>query len=119
MSDLRLHVPDEPVTELESWRRRLAAGATIDEVILGVDSVASWFWQRWRSLAHVGVDEAAFRAIVEGYAREIGLWLRGERPHKAVASGLAGRVTRRVPPEGAHDGTAPVAAGSRELVGAR
>ena len=97
MSDLRLHIPDEPVAQLVAWRRALAEGASLREVLHGETGVLAWYWSRWRSLGRLGIGVDEFSRVGEGYARELGLWLRGERTHVATASGLLGRVARRVP----------------------
>ncbi len=97
MTSVRLHVPDEPVARAAEWRDALRRGVPVDDVVLGWDGVAEWFWSRWRSLERHGVDHGAFVEIGRGHARELALWLRGERPYRAAAASFAGRLERRVP----------------------
>jgi hypothetical protein len=91
----RLHVPNEP--DASEWRRRVMEDATIDEVIEKEDGIAAWLWDRWRVLEGVGLDRVRFVALVNGYRRELWLWLMGERMWDQFVTGLAGRVARRVP----------------------
>jgi hypothetical protein len=100
MSAPRLHIPDEPVVHLARWRRQLADGSPIDEVLDGPAGVLEWYWSRWGALERFGVDRATLTSIAHGYRREFGLWLRGERSHRSVASGFLGRVARRLPDDG-------------------
>jgi hypothetical protein len=44
------------------------------------------------------MDREAFIDVVVGYGRELWLWLMGERQWGQFLDGLAGRVTRRLPP---------------------
>lgn len=97
MTAVRLHIPDEPIDRLATWRGRVDAGTPLDDVVLGEGGVVDWYWSRWQALASFGLDRAAFTRVAEGYLRELALWLRGERTHVATASGLLGRVTRRLP----------------------
>ncbi len=99
MTPPRLHVPDEPSTALRSWRRRLALGEPLADVLAGPDGVAQWYWDRWQALGRLGVARDAFDAQVGDHGRELGLWLRGERTHASVASSLAGRLSRRARPD--------------------
>jgi hypothetical protein len=99
MNAPRLHIPDEPVVHLARWRRQLADGVPIDEVLDGSAGVLEWYWTRWAALERFGIDRSSLSAIARGYRREFGLWLRGERSHRSVASGFLGRVSRRLPDE--------------------
>jgi hypothetical protein len=96
MTPPRLHVPDEPAPHLSAWRRRLDDGEALTEVLHGHDGVGAWYWARWQAVERLGCDREGFDGVVAGFERELGLWLRGERTHRAVASSLAGRVTRRL-----------------------
>jgi hypothetical protein len=62
--------------------------------------IAGPLWDNWRATleAH-GLDYAGFLQIVVGYRNELRLWVMGERTWEHCAEGLAGRVTRRLPPE--------------------
>jgi hypothetical protein len=93
----RLHVPDEPVDRKRSWLEAIHGGAPISSVLHEADGFDEWLWRRWRSLTAVGVTEEQFVAVVDGYRREIWLWLAGERTWAQCCSGLVGRLGRRAP----------------------
>lgn len=93
----RLHVPDEPTDRRESWRAAVLDGAPLGEVVAGPGGVSSWLWARWSVLASAGVDEARFDELAAAYAREIWLWLVGDRTWAQCCAGLIGRVGRRLP----------------------
>jgi len=99
MRVVSLHVPGEPAGTLERWRRRLRLGEPVHRVVLGPDGVAAWYWDQWQALERAGVDAGWFTAVARDHARELGLWLRGERTHQAVATSLVGRLERRLPVE--------------------
>jgi hypothetical protein len=90
-----LHVPSEPDGSV--WRARVMETATIDGVIEKEDGIAPWLWERWRVLERAGLDRTAFFTIVDGYKRELWLWLMGERTWSQCCSGLIGRIARRLP----------------------
>ena len=96
MTPLQLHIPDEPIGHLAKWRALVADGASMDDVIDGPGGVVDWYWSRWRSVESLGMDRAMFASVSRGHRRELALWIRGERTHAATASGLAGRVARRL-----------------------
>ncbi len=65
-------------------------------------------WERWQAtLAARGMGREQFDRIVADYGNELRLGVVGERPWDQYASGLAGRVTRRLGP-----GAAPLAPAS-------
>ena len=94
MSAPRLHLPSEP--DATEWRRRVLDEATLDEVIEKEDGIVAWLWERWRVLEGAGLDRTRFAAVVSGYRRELWLWLMGERTWAQCASGLIGRIERRL-----------------------
>ncbi len=60
--------------------------------------VADPLWEEWgEGLEGTGMDYERFLAIARGYAGELRLWVLGERPWEHCATGLAGRVVRRLP----------------------
>ena len=60
--------------------------------------VADLLWEDWRgTLERQGMGRDRFLEIARGYADELRLWVVGERPWDHCASGLAGRVQRRLP----------------------
>ncbi len=91
-----LHVPDEPTVRAERWLNAVVEGSPLGDVLAGPDGFVDWLWSRWRSLGSVGLDQAELGRIVEGYQREIWLWLAGERTWVQCCSGLIGRITRRL-----------------------
>jgi hypothetical protein len=92
-----LHVPDEPTTLAAEWLTAVLDSRDLDSVLTDEgDGLTAWLWSRWRSLAAIGLHEAAVREIVLGYRREIWLWLAGERTWVQCCSGLIGRINRRV-----------------------
>jgi hypothetical protein len=91
----RLHIPDEPLLRKRQWLEALQDGADLHDVVGGPNGFSEWLWSRWRSLAAVGVGEKDVGAAVDGYRREVWLWLAGERTWAQCCSGLAGRIARR------------------------
>ena len=58
--------------------------------------LAETLWRSWRPvLAAQGVTAALFRAAVAGAAREVRLWVSGDRPFDQLQASLAGRALRR------------------------
>ncbi|MFZ0667684.1 MAG: hypothetical protein WAM97_18200 [Acidimicrobiales bacterium] len=97
--EIRLEMPIEPV-ELREWMRQtiLAGGDPREDVEEGI-SLGMVLWERWRSsLEPSGVDRESFFDMVESYGREIWLWIIGERRWEQCIEGLAGRISRRLPP---------------------
>lgn len=92
----RLHVPSEPAAQRSAWYQAVLGGKELAEVVGGECGIAGWFWERWRVLASVGLDRAAFGSVVSAYRREIWLWLAGERTWEQCCSGLLGRLDRRI-----------------------
>jgi hypothetical protein len=105
-----LPLPDEPQA-LKALTRTLLEQAP-DEglpLVLAGDWMADPLWERWgETLERGGIDRAQFGEIVAGYANELRLWVVGERPWEQAASGLIGRVARRLSPAsgGAGNGSA-------------
>ena len=90
----QLHLPDEPSGHKAAWWEQIADGRPFSEVL---SEVGEWFWARWRIVERAGIDRDAFAAVVRGYARELWLWLAGERTWEQCCSGLLGRIGRRYP----------------------
>ncbi|HZU80240.1 MAG TPA: hypothetical protein VE991_10025 [Acidimicrobiales bacterium] len=93
-----LPVPAEPVARREELRAELLAGADWEGAFgpeLGVGDV---LWDAWGdALRTAGLAREAFAAVVQGYRREIWFWILGDRVWDQVATGLAGRLQRRLP----------------------
>ena len=92
----RLHVPSEPIAEKAAWHEAALGGRELADIVDGDCGIAGWFWERWRVLASVGIDRAAFGVIAGAYRRELWLWLAGERTWQQCCSGLLGRLERRM-----------------------
>jgi len=61
--------------------------------------VCEALWPAWgAALSERGLTRDAFAAAVGGYRRELWFWLLGDRLWAQVATGLAGRLLRRLPP---------------------
>lgn len=94
---LRLEQPAEPV-ELKIALRDKALESSATESSNFESCFAAWSWERWRSaLEPAGMSREAFMDVVAGYRREVWLWLLGDRGWGQLLSGLAGRVSRRLP----------------------
>ena len=91
-----LHVPDEPTGRAMAWLDAVLDGQDLLAVLAAEDGFTAWLWARWSSLAAAGLPREAFAQVVEGYRREIWLWLAGERIWTQCCAGLAGRVSRRI-----------------------
>jgi hypothetical protein len=108
-----LHVPDEPVWLKRRWHD-LGVGSraapphlaeaggvggigTLASVVVGAGGLVDWLWARWRHLAAIGLGRDGLASIALGYAREIWLWLLGDRTWAQCCSGLIGRIERRLP----------------------
>jgi hypothetical protein len=91
--------PAEPV----ELRRRIRAAAEADPAaarrdLAGGQAVAEELWRSWRSeLEAVGADRTAVAAAAGSLARELWLWVMGERRWPEVAALLYGRVARHLP----------------------
>jgi hypothetical protein len=94
----RLELPEEPEELRVALRDELLAGGDwrsgfSDDICIGV-----WLWGRWQpALEPAGCTREDFVAIVMSTRRELWLWLLGDRRWGQYVSGLAGRVTRRLP----------------------
>ena len=98
MSEIRLHIPDEPAVLADRWLEQVTEGREdLGKVLVGHDGLAAWLWRRWQSLSTFGVTEADVEAMMLAYRRELWLWLVGERTWTQACSGLLGRIERRIP----------------------
>jgi len=85
----------EPVDLRGRWWAAETAGVPHPD--LGTE-IGDDAWRRWGpQLESAGVDRAWLGSVVDGYGRELWLWMAGERTWAHVAEGLAGRVLRRLP----------------------
>lgn len=95
-----LPIPDEPVRLKERVRAELDSDPeTGNERVLNATFLATQLWRGWGpELRARGMRRREFFAAARGHSQEIRLWIVGERPWEHCASGLAGRVRRRVGP---------------------
>lgn len=94
----RLAVPEEPADLRAGISHALLAGE--DWVASFGDDlgVGGYLWQQWGPvLEPAGMARAGFTEVVAGYRRELWYWLLGDRVWEQTASGLAGRLLRRLP----------------------
>jgi hypothetical protein len=95
---IHLEHPDEPVDMREGLREALLGGTDWREGFSNDICIGVLLWERWRpALEPAGMDREAFVDVVIGYGRELWLWLMGERKWDEFVTGLAGRVSRRLP----------------------
>ena len=95
----RLSVPDEP-TGLKAETRALLEESPEEgsRVVADASFVSDALWEEWGTeLEDAGMDYERFVEISRGYTGEFRLWVVGERPWNHCASGLAGRLLRRLP----------------------
>jgi hypothetical protein len=100
MTAATLPLPGEP-RALKSMARALLEQAPDEGLPLVVAGawIADPLWERWRDrLEPQGMGRDQFDRVVADYGNELRLWVVGERPWDQVASGLAGRITRRLAP---------------------
>ncbi len=96
MSDLHLHLPDEPTLLGERWAAEVLSGRPLDQVLCDEGGLAPWLYARWTPLSGRGCSEEDLAQVLVGYRRELWLWLMGERTWSQAISGLIGRLVRRV-----------------------
>jgi len=88
----------EPTEMRKGLREALLAGADWREGFSSDICIGVLLWEKWRAaLEPAGMDREAFVDVVIDYGRELWLWLMGERRWEEYLSGLAGRVSRRLP----------------------
>lgn len=96
---LDLELPQEP-SELKAQTRALVERSPRDGLRVVADGrfLADVLWPKWgMRLTEAGMGYERFVEAVRGYRGEIRLWVMGERPWDDCISGVAGRVTRRMP----------------------
>jgi hypothetical protein len=94
-----LSIPEEPV-ELKAGTRALLEESPEEGTRIVNDArfVADLLWDEWADTLEAGdMDYDRFLEISRGYANELRLWVFGERIWEHCASGLAGRLLRRLP----------------------
>jgi hypothetical protein len=97
--DLDLQLPAEPES-LRAETRALVARFPADgaAMIEGGEWIAEPLWSCWgAALEGAGMGRAQLVQIAVDYRGELWLWVMGERTWAQCASGLRGRVLRRLP----------------------
>lgn len=98
-TSLTLEVPPEPAELRAELRQALLGGAEWTERFGADLGIGAYFWEQWGGvLEPAGMRRAVFTEVVAGYRRELWYWLLGDRIWTQTASGLAGRLVRRLPP---------------------
>ena len=96
---VRLDLPEEPESLREGLRTALLDGKDWREGFSDDICIGLWLWGEWQpALEPLGVTRDDFVDVVIGYHRELWLWLIGDRIWDQFVIGLAGRISRRVPP---------------------
>lgn len=95
-----LIIPEEPLRLKLQTRAELESDPESgDAKIRDATFLAQPLWKDWGpALRGRGMKRREFFAAARGYSQEIRLWVVGERPWEHCASGLIGRVGRRVGP---------------------
>lgn len=100
-ADLELRLPTEPAA-LRAETRALVEQSPADgaAIVEGGEWIAEPLWSCWGAeLQWAGMSRAQLVQIAVDYHRELWLWVMGERTWAQCASGLRGRVLRRLPGE--------------------
>jgi hypothetical protein len=93
-----LALPDEPVELGEGLRDALLDGLDWREGFSDDICVGVWLWNQWQpTLEPIGFGRDDLVATVIDTKRELWLWLIGDRLWNQYVSGLAGRISRRIP----------------------
>jgi hypothetical protein len=91
-------VPDEPVDLKTALRASVLAGRAWGDQPPELDLVA-WLWGVWGpDLDPAGIGRDRFGEVLSSAEREARLWLMGDRQWVQLVGGLAGRISRRLPP---------------------
>jgi hypothetical protein len=92
-----LDIPAEPLELKVALRDAILAGQGWDDLPGALD-LGAWLWGVWGArLEASGGGRAAFEQILAANRREAWLWLLGDRQWAQFASGLVGRIVRRLP----------------------
>jgi hypothetical protein len=98
VGERQLVLPEEPTAIGAALLRLVHAGQGWPDGGDEDAGLADALWASWsEDLAPAGMDREAFGRVVVGYRRELWLWILGDRSWTQAATGLAGRVLRRLP----------------------
>jgi len=85
----------EPVELRAAWWAAERTGEAHPDLVGTLVEVLRAAWAV--PLSEAGVGGRWLEAVVEGYRRELWLWVAGERTWEQASTGLAGRASRRLP----------------------
>ncbi len=92
-----LGIPDEPSDLKAALRHALLDGRPPGELPADLD-IAAWLWGAWGPVLDPrGFGRDQFTDALGANQRELWLWLMGDRQWGQFASGLVGRISRRLP----------------------
>lgn len=95
---VQLTIPPEPAELRVQLRDAVLDGADWSGRFGNELGLGDVLWGAWGSqLEAAGLDRSVFASVIGGYRRELWFWLLGDRLWSQVATGLAGRLQRRVP----------------------
>jgi len=95
---IQLEIPPEPAALRVTLRDAVLGGADWSAQFGDELGLGDTLWASWGSaLGSAGMERPEFAAVIAGYRRELWFWLLGDRIWSQVATGLAGRLVRRLP----------------------
>jgi hypothetical protein len=95
---LVLPVPAEPADLRALLRAALLDGVGWQERFGAELGVGDVLWSAWGdALSGSGLPREQFDVVLRGYRREVWFWVLGDRIWPQMASGLGGRLVRRLP----------------------
>ncbi|HZD75052.1 MAG TPA: hypothetical protein VE776_14395 [Actinomycetota bacterium] len=95
---LELALPEEPVALRAETRALVERSPAVGAALIDEGEwIAEPLWRCWgAALEQAGTSRAQLVRIAAGYRGELWLWVMGERTWAHCASGLGGRVLRRL-----------------------
>lgn len=94
---LELPMPTEPAELRGRLRAALLDGETWEERFGPDLGVGKGLWLVWGESLSGQVTLEQLGEVIRGYRRELWFWVLGDRMWTEVASGLEGRLVRRLP----------------------
>lgn len=95
---LELPVPLEPVELRQQLRSELLGGVEWEGRFGAELGVGDVLWSAWaEALTAAGLSRKRFGEGIRGYRRELWFWVLGDRMWDQAVTGLAGRLSRRLP----------------------
>jgi hypothetical protein len=95
---LAIRLPPEPVELRQRLRTELLDGASWRERFGPELGVGDALWFAWgEALTGAGLTREQLARVISGYRRELWFWVLGDRMWDQAATGLIGRIVRRLP----------------------